>query len=259
MQRRTFIRSTPALFALPSLATRFSTAPLRVALIGCGWYGKSDLMRLLQVTAVEVVGLCDVDREHLTEADRWVRERQTDAAPALFTDYEELLAETRPDLVLIATPDHWHALQAIAAMEAGADLYLQKPVGVDVRECEAVLRHRPSPGPYRTGGYPAAQHPPPGRGQGALRGYRRARHHRARRNVLLLPHARYGRAGSKPGARPLRLRALDRPRAPAALTGGFPTAAGAPSRRTATASWAICACTCSTPPAGCSAWATPPG
>jgi predicted dehydrogenase len=50
-----------------------------------------------------------------------------------------MLAEHELDIVLIGTPDHWHALPAIAALEAGANLYLQKPVGVDVRECEAIL------------------------------------------------------------------------------------------------------------------------
>ena len=50
-----------------------------------------------------------------------------------------MLAREKPDIALIATPDHWHALQAIDALEAGCHLYLQKPVGVDVRECEAIL------------------------------------------------------------------------------------------------------------------------
>ncbi|WP_116125086.1 Gfo/Idh/MocA family protein [Lewinella sp. IMCC34183] len=139
MKRRAFLQTAPALFTLPLAARPVAAAPRRVALIGCGWYGKSDLMRLLQVADVEVVGLCDVDRHMLEGADALLRKRKPGAAPRLFGDYRELLRDVQPEIVLIGTPDHWHALTAIAAIEAGAHVYLQKPVGVDVRECEAVL------------------------------------------------------------------------------------------------------------------------
>src|SRR6185437_16295977 len=59
--------------------------------------------------------------------------------PAVYGDYRDLLKQTQPEIVLIATPDHWHALNAIAAIEAGADLYLQKPISVDVAEGQAIL------------------------------------------------------------------------------------------------------------------------
>ncbi|WP_420461375.1 Gfo/Idh/MocA family protein [Neolewinella sp.] len=140
MDRRTFLHTTPALFALPFTAhLRPRQTARRVALIGCGWYGKNDLLRLVQVAQVEVVGLCDVDRHMLEGAATLLKERQPAASPKLYADYRQMLSETKPEIVLIATPDHWHALQAIAALEAGAHVYLQKPVGVDVRECEAVL------------------------------------------------------------------------------------------------------------------------
>jgi predicted dehydrogenase len=139
MKRRHFLATTPALFTLPVIPPHLRPAAQRVALIGCGWYGKSDLFRLLQVAEVELVGLCDVDRRMLDEADELIRQRHPAARPRLFTNHQDMLRETRPELVLIATPDHWHALQAIDAVEAGAHLYLQKPIGVDVRECEAVL------------------------------------------------------------------------------------------------------------------------
>ena len=137
MKRRTFLRAAPALFLLPTHLR--AAAPRRVALIGCGWYGKSDLWRLLQVAEVEVVGLCDVDEHMLSGAVEILRTRRPTANPGLYADYQQMLDETKPELVLIGTPDHWHALQAIAAIRAGAHVYLQKPVGVDVRECEAVL------------------------------------------------------------------------------------------------------------------------
>jgi predicted dehydrogenase len=59
--------------------------------------------------------------------------------PVTYNDYREMLREHEFDIVLIGSPDHWHALHAIAALEAGADVYLQKPISKDVREGEAIL------------------------------------------------------------------------------------------------------------------------
>jgi len=144
MDRRTFLHTTAAGLGWATLnAGAFAapkSEPLRVALIGCGWYGKADLLRLIQIAPVEVVSLCDVDRNMLAEAADIVSQRQkSQKKPAVFGDYRELLKQTQPEIVLIATPDHWHALNAIAAIEAGADLYLQKPISVDVAEGQAIL------------------------------------------------------------------------------------------------------------------------
>src|SRR5205814_4894495 len=114
--------------------------PLRVGLIGCGWYGKADLFRLIQVAPVEVVSLCDVDKKMLAEAAEMVAARQASKkSPRTYGDYREMLKEKDLELVLIATPDHWHALAMIAAAEAGADIYCQKPISVDIAEGKAML------------------------------------------------------------------------------------------------------------------------
>ena len=124
----------------PGAMAAESGAHKRVGLIGCGWYGKCDLLRLLQVAPVEVVALCDVDRSLLDEAGAIVASRQASRkTPRLHGDYREILKEKDLDLVLVGTPDHWHALTAIAAMEAGADLCLQKPISVDVMEGRTIL------------------------------------------------------------------------------------------------------------------------
>jgi len=144
MDRRQFLQ-TSATAALGLASTRLVAAraparPRRVGLIGSGWYGKADLLRLIQVEPVEVVSLCDVDRTMLADAASLVASRQAShARPRTYSDYRTMLAEKDLDLVLIATPDHWHALAAIAAMQAGADLYLQKPISVDVVEGQAIL------------------------------------------------------------------------------------------------------------------------
>ncbi|HEX2310679.1 MAG TPA: Gfo/Idh/MocA family oxidoreductase, partial [Vicinamibacterales bacterium] len=84
--------------------------------------------------------LCDVDRQMLSDAAAQVAARQASKkTPRTYGDYRKMLAERDLDLVIIATPDHWHALTAIEAMTAGADLYLQKPISVDVVEGQAIL------------------------------------------------------------------------------------------------------------------------
>jgi predicted dehydrogenase len=143
MQRRAFLRTA----ALGAVGTAWSAhvdawagRPLRVGLVGSGWYGKCDLFRLLQVAPVEVVSICDVDRQMVADAAAQVAARQASKkAPRTYADYRKMLAERDLDLVIIATPDHWHALTALEAMSAGADVYLQKPISVDVVEGQAIL------------------------------------------------------------------------------------------------------------------------
>ena len=95
-----------------------------MGLIGCGWYGKTDLFRLIQVSPVEVVSLCDVDKQHAVGRRRHggARGRRRSKRPRTYCDYREMLAEKDLDIVLVATPDHWHALAMIAAVQAGADV-----------------------------------------------------------------------------------------------------------------------------------------
>ena len=146
MNRRSFLR-TAGLGAAGLMLTRptafaaeFADLKKRVGLIGTGWYGKCDLLRLIQVAPVEVVSLCDVDKKMLADAADLVATRQAShKKPRLYADYREMLKEKDLDLVVIGTPDHWHALGLIAAMEAGADAYVQKPISVDVVEGQAML------------------------------------------------------------------------------------------------------------------------
>jgi predicted dehydrogenase len=145
MDRRQFLAASAAVAATsPGLFAAADDKPLRVGLIGCGWYGKCDLLRLIQVAPVEVVSLCDVDKNMLAEAAEIVAGRQKSGKkPRTFTDYKAMLKEKDLDIVEVATPDHWHALPTIAAIEAGADVYVQKPISVDVLEGKAMLDAAP--------------------------------------------------------------------------------------------------------------------
>jgi predicted dehydrogenase len=144
INRRRFLQAASASLALSALGADaldiINQKPKRVGLIGTGWYGKSDLFRLIQVAPVEVVSLCDVDKHLLAEAVGLVSQRQkSHKTPRTYSDYGQMLKEKDLDIVLIGTPDHWHALQMIAAVESGADVYVQKPISVDVAEGEAML------------------------------------------------------------------------------------------------------------------------
>jgi predicted dehydrogenase len=142
MHRRTFLQTSAAGLALAAAGDYVAAddRPKRVGLIGTGWYGKADLFRLIQVAPVEVVSLCDVDKKMLAEAASMVAARQiSKKTPQTYADYREMLKKKDLDIVLIATPDHWHALPMIAAVESGADVYVQKPISVDVAEGQAMV------------------------------------------------------------------------------------------------------------------------
>ncbi|MCE9533579.1 MAG: Gfo/Idh/MocA family oxidoreductase [Planctomycetes bacterium] len=142
MNRRQFIAVSSAAGLAMSAADSFAFADMkpRVGLIGTGWYGKCDLVRLMQVAPVEVVSLCDVDKKMLAEAAEMVSQRQANKKkPRTYGDYREMLKEKDLDIVLVHTPDHWHALPMIAAVEAGADVYVQKPISTDIVEGQAML------------------------------------------------------------------------------------------------------------------------
>ncbi len=143
MHRRDFLKSSSAALALsafPAYAQQFADMKKRVGLIGSGWYGKADLLRLIQVAPVEVVSLCDPDSQMLANAAELVATRQASKKkPRTYGDYREMLKEKDLDIVIVAPPDHWHALPMIAAVQAGADVYVQKPISVDVVEGQAML------------------------------------------------------------------------------------------------------------------------
>lgn len=143
MDRRQFLQSSAA--GLAFAASRSAAQPedqkhRRVGLIGCGWYGKIDLLRLIQVSPVEVVSLCDVDRQMLSQAADIVASRQRSTKkPRTYHDYRDMLGEKDLDIVLIAPPDHWHALIMTEAVKSGVDVWVQKPISADIAEGRAML------------------------------------------------------------------------------------------------------------------------
>ena len=122
MHRRHFLQTSlaaTAFSALPIMPALARTRPYRLALFGTGWWGMNILREAMAYGNVKVVGLADVDRTHLTQSQAEVQHLNGDNAK-IFGDYREMLKKTKPEIVIVGTPDHWHALNAIDAWEAGA-------------------------------------------------------------------------------------------------------------------------------------------
>ena len=148
--RRSFLRCAASLGAAPwlipasALGADGTVAPserINVGLSGIGLMGSGHLRRMLADSAVQVVAVCDVDavrreaaRQRADEAYAATHGAGTYRGCAAYNDYREMLARPGLDAVLIATPDHWHALQSIDAAKAGKDVYCEKPVSLTIQE-----------------------------------------------------------------------------------------------------------------------------
>ncbi len=141
IDRRDFIKkgSTAALCLMPAVVLPSETRRYRTALIGSGWWGLNIAKTALASKQNDVIACCDVDQRQLDGACQEF-EKLTGARPRAYQDYRELLHTEKPEIVIVATPDHWHALPAIAAMQAGADIYLEKPVGHTIAEGQAMVK-----------------------------------------------------------------------------------------------------------------------
>lgn len=121
-------------------AARAAVAPsdrVRIGLIGCGGISVADSAAFLAHPECEIVSICDIDDEMIAKT----LERLTKAGqkrPDAVKDYRRVIDRKDVDVVLVCTPDHWHALPAIAAFQAGKDAYVEKPLATSVEESRAV-------------------------------------------------------------------------------------------------------------------------
>ena len=111
----------------------------RTALIGSGWWGMNILRVAIADGSVDVVALCDVDADELEVSADDV-ESLTGKLPATYRDYREMLEKEKIEIAIISTPDHWHALQGIACIEAGAHVFVEKPTGHTILESRAMVK-----------------------------------------------------------------------------------------------------------------------
>lgn len=125
------------------IASRLSAAeaakpPIKLGLIGCGWYGMVDVRAAFKAGGVEVLAICDVDSEHLAASASEI-ERLQGYQPRTFKQYDDLLGTPDLNAVIIATPPHWHALPFLAALAKNLDIYCEKPLAYDIREGRAMV------------------------------------------------------------------------------------------------------------------------
>jgi predicted dehydrogenase len=142
MNRKTFLK-TSALASAGILSTPFITygkvSKYRVALIGCGWWGTNILREAVASGEAEVVALCDVHEAQITtcanELNTWCTDK-----PKKYKDFRDCIKNAKPDIVINATPDHWHALIAIHALNSGCHVFLEKPIGHTLKEGTAIQK-----------------------------------------------------------------------------------------------------------------------
>jgi len=136
MNRRSFLQGAVA--TVPMYGA-WQAGKYRTALIGTGWWGMNILTCAIQAGESKVVAMCDVDQNQLDPAVEKVNQLSGDQ-PKKYKDYRELLAREKPDICIVGTPDHWHALCAIEAVKAGAHVYVEKPISHTVLEGFAMVR-----------------------------------------------------------------------------------------------------------------------
>lgn len=113
---------------------------IRVGLIGCGGMGQADLRDFLKVEGIQCVALCDVDDSKSAETRAWVTKQDGQNPDLITRDFRKLLDRKDIDAVIVGTPDHWHALPAIMACQAGKDVYVEKPLSISIGEGRLMVK-----------------------------------------------------------------------------------------------------------------------
>ncbi len=155
VSRRTFLKGLGAAAALPMIVPASAlgrdghVAPserIVMASIGVGGQGMYDTRAFVSMPDTQVVAVCDVDREHCAQARETIEQlyaarmdMENYKGCAEYHDFREVLARDDIDAVMIATPDHWHAVISVAAARAGKDIYCEKPLANSIPEGRAVV------------------------------------------------------------------------------------------------------------------------
>ena len=146
--RRSFLKKSSA-FAVPFIIPASArgadgtTAPSNrvvMAAIGVGWQGTGNMNDFLRIKDVQMVAACDLDKRHLEGAVNRINEHNGNKDAKGYKDFRELLARKDIDAVMVATPDHWHALVEIEAAKNGKDIYGEKPLARTIREQQAIVK-----------------------------------------------------------------------------------------------------------------------
>jgi len=151
--RRNFLKTTAAVVAapvvLPSSVWTATTSPndrITLGFIGVGRQSQSLLKGFRHNRDVQILAMCDVDTTRRENAKKTIEDyyatrndRASFKGCDAYTDFRELVAGKDIDAVVVATPDHWHALVVIAAADAGKDIYCEKPLSLTIREAREMV------------------------------------------------------------------------------------------------------------------------
>ncbi len=137
MNRRRFVLSTAAAASSAALASA-ADDPVRIAIIGMGGRGNQLLREFSKIDFVEVAAVVDPDGNRAEEAAGWIKQ-QTGKTPKTTADMRTVFDDKEIDAVLVSTTNHWHALTAIWAMQAGKDVYCEKPVSHNIFEGQQLI------------------------------------------------------------------------------------------------------------------------
>ena len=140
LRRRSFLQSAAAVGALtaPVIKTQARDKKYVTATVGSGWWGMNITRVSIQSGECDLVAICDVDQNQSKGAADEI-EKMTGKRPQIFGDYREMIKKLKPEIVIVGTPDHWHPLITIEALNAGAHVYVEKPVGHTIKEGRAMV------------------------------------------------------------------------------------------------------------------------
>jgi len=148
ISRRHFLRNGSLLLGAGSLPLqgcgRFFGVPasekLTVAFIGVGLQGRNNMEDFCQTGYINVKTLCDVDDSQIAAAQKLLSNHQSKSA-GIEKDYRMILDDPEIDAVVISSPDHWHPLQTIHSVQAGKDVYVEKPLSHNVEEAKKMVEY----------------------------------------------------------------------------------------------------------------------
>jgi len=149
VSRRQFLGLTGAVLAFPTIISSSAmgregqpapSARITLGVVGCGVMGIGNTDSFLALKDCQVVAACDVDRKHLEHLVRKINGHYKDIGCKAYHDYRELMARRDIDAVMLALPDHWHALAAVEAARQKKDIYGEKPLARTIGEQQAIVR-----------------------------------------------------------------------------------------------------------------------
>lgn len=149
LSRRRFLGLTGAAVAFPTLIPASAlgragrpapSARITLGAVGCGNMGTGNTNAFLALKDCQVVAACDVDQNHLDALVRRINRQYQDTGCKAYHDYRELMARREVDAVMLALPDHWHALAAVEAARQQKDIYGEKPLARTIAEQQAIVR-----------------------------------------------------------------------------------------------------------------------